>query len=82
MVTAVAATLDEFGIRVESGLDAMGLRIESLADIVEQVVATVEDLMSRRRGASTEAITLLRQVAAEAANEIAADNDRRRQEAG
>jgi hypothetical protein len=64
---AVAATLDEFGVRVDRDIDALDARIQSLATILEDVVAAVQDTLSRRRGASTEALDLLRQVAAEQA---------------
>jgi hypothetical protein len=63
----VAATLDEFGARVDRDMDALELRIQALATILEGVVAAVQDTLSRRRGASTEALELLRQVAADQA---------------
>ena len=62
---AVAATLDEFGARVDSDLDGLEERLAALAGVLEGVVVAVQDALSRRRGASTEALDLLRQVAAD-----------------
>jgi len=65
--TAVAASMDELGARVDRDIDAVERRLQELAVLLEGVVAAVQDVLSRRRGASTEALEMLRQVAAEQA---------------
>jgi hypothetical protein len=82
MVSAVAATLDEFGTRVDHDLDTMADRLERLSDVLERVVVTVDEVVSRRRGVPSEAIVLLRQVAAETTEQIRTDNRSRRGGAG
>jgi trimeric autotransporter adhesin len=67
LISAVAGTIDDFGTQVDGALDEMASRIDSLSDGMQRLAAVLEDMLSRRRGPSTEAVTLLRQVAAEGA---------------
>ena len=82
LVSAVAATLDEFGTRVDHDLDTMADRLERLSDVLEQVVAAVDDVTARRRGTPSDAIVMLRQVAAETSEQIRSDNRQRRSAPG
>lgn len=64
LVSAVAATLDDFGTRMDRDLAAMGDRLEAMGDLLRQVVDAIADALPRRRG-EPDALALLRQVAAE-----------------
>ncbi|MHB8466289.1 MAG: hypothetical protein ACYDH6_11415 [Acidimicrobiales bacterium] len=72
MMSAVAASLDEFALRVEGDLDRMGTRLAALAEVLEQLI---EESAARRRNAGQGAVELLRVVASERA---AARKPRRR----
>jgi DNA anti-recombination protein RmuC len=78
MVSAVAASLQDFGGKVQRDLDSMGMRLEKLSEILDRAVTVLSSMGSRRRDGQTEALALLRQVADEAADDIRNDNRQRR----